>query len=186
MTVAIKCTDTCHCLKAWCWGAYRAYGSVGTLFDWPDWLLHLQFCGALFNLAKALGMQGKGSEAAEAYEQAAEVTLSSLLPHMRTHVQHVSQPSTVPSCQEIASVQDSKHRCRLAPAFVHLLGRVPWKCDLSDAVSAILPYGDTVAGNKPEQHFLLIAQAQVCCAGISWCAWEHIHQGSGVTQDFHS
>lgn len=111
MTVAVKCTDTCRCLKAWCWGAYTAYGSAGTLIDWPDWLLHLQFCGALFNLAKALGMQGKGAEAAEAYEQAAEVTLSSLLPLMRTHVQHVSEHrSFLYAVCNKRSVQGSKHR----------------------------------------------------------------------------
>ena len=38
------------------------------------WLLGmLQYCGALFNLGKALSMQGKAKEAAEAYDSAIQV-----------------------------------------------------------------------------------------------------------------
>ena len=33
----------------------------------------VQFCGALFNLGKALGMQGRADEARKAYGQAIEV-----------------------------------------------------------------------------------------------------------------
>ena len=36
-------------------------------------LAGLQYCGALFNLGKAFGMQGKADRAAEAYGQAIEV-----------------------------------------------------------------------------------------------------------------
>lgn len=74
----------------------------------------VQFCGALFNLGKALGMQGRADEATKAYGRAIEVLFFS-----------GARSACCPECSTPHVLKANKIRTTMLPASLGCLG--PWQ-----------------------------------------------------------